>query len=296
MLFKLLLLLAIVMVVFIYLRMLQEKETQKIEGFTQQKEAYVFKQNDEKYDTFYSEYYDEVHDTEKHNEFEMMLMLKQTMPSTKYSTILDIGCGTGCLVDKLTTLGYHVFGVDKSESMIRMAEKKYPKNEFQCNTVMDPMLFESSSFTHILCTYFTLYEIDDMTIFFRHCYYWLKSGGFLIVHLVEPNQFSNTHRPSPKKRIIQRLLDTTNYQYTSSYNSVGEDGGVVVFKEEFTDKKNKNRRENEHTLKMPGIESILNIAKQNGFIVHSKANLESYNGDENQYLYVFERIQGNLYL
>lgn len=121
-LFKLLLLLSIIMVIFMYLRMLQEKEIKKIEGFTQN-ESYVFKENDEKYDTFYSEYYEDVHNTKKHNNFEIMLMLNQTMPSKKYSTILDVGCGTGCLVDQLTTMGFHAFGVDKSKAMIETAEK-----------------------------------------------------------------------------------------------------------------------------------------------------------------------------
>lgn len=40
--------------------------------------------------------------------------------------ILDLGCGTGDLANKLKDMGVKVIGVDKSENMIEQAHKKYP--------------------------------------------------------------------------------------------------------------------------------------------------------------------------
>lgn len=59
-------------------------------------------------------------------------------------------------------------------------------------------------------------------------------------------------------------------------------------KEHFEDKLG-NIRENENTLYMDDIETILKIAIKTGFIVHSKIDMAKYNGDENQYLYLLER-------
>jgi trans-aconitate methyltransferase len=45
--------------------------------------------------------------------------------------ILDLGCGTGDLTDKLHKLGVNVVGIDKSENMIEQAKKKYPHLKFE---------------------------------------------------------------------------------------------------------------------------------------------------------------------
>ena len=63
---------------------------------------------------------------------------------------------------------------------------------------------------------------------------------------------------------------------------------TVVISETFSDK-NGHVRQNENTLYMEPIETILKIAMRRGFIVHSKSNMVVQNGDENQYLYIFER-------
>jgi len=46
-------------------------------------------------------------------------------------SILDLGCGTGDLAQKLNSYGVQVMGVDQSESMIEEAGKKYPQLPFE---------------------------------------------------------------------------------------------------------------------------------------------------------------------
>ena len=62
-----------------------------------------------------------------------------------------------------------------------------------------------------------------------------------------------------------------------------------MFKEKFVDKETKHIRENENTLYMETIEDILKIASKSGFIIKGKIDMKKCNGDENQYLYIFER-------
>lgn len=295
---KLVIILAIVLYLLIMYRI--QNERFQIEGFSQ-KEHYNLKQDADKYDGFYVDLYDTIQKPEQRNLFEIMVLLRQTMPTQK-SNMLDIGCGTGNLVNELSKMGYRAYGIDKSQDMIKFAEKKHEYNDFKCTDIVDPMLFEPSTFTHILCTNFTIYEFDNKTIFFRHCFHWLKSGGYLFVHLVDPEKFDtiapigkykldkNPQRMS-KKRITDTTVDFPHFEYKSSYD-FGEN--TALFKETFTDKKTKNVRQNEQQLYFSTLEEILDIAKKNGFIVHSKADMEECIDDENQYLYIFERIQGNL--
>lgn len=46
-------------------------------------------------------------------------------------SILDLGCGTGDLANKLFELGVKVIGVDLSENMISQAKEKFPNIEFK---------------------------------------------------------------------------------------------------------------------------------------------------------------------
>ena len=48
--------------------------------------------------------------------------------------ILDLGCGTGHLTEKIAEVGARVIGVDRSPEMIRQAKEKYPALRFE---VMD---------------------------------------------------------------------------------------------------------------------------------------------------------------
>ena len=40
--------------------------------------------------------------------------------------VVDLDCGNGMLTKKLAEKGYHVLGVDDSETMLRLAEKTAP--------------------------------------------------------------------------------------------------------------------------------------------------------------------------
>ena len=46
------------------------------------------------------------------------------------SRVCDLGCGPGHLADHLRSLGVHAFGMDLSPSMIAIAQKRYPSNDY----------------------------------------------------------------------------------------------------------------------------------------------------------------------
>ena len=266
------------------------------EGFDQS-ESFVLRENNNIYDNFYSDKYDVLMKPEERAIFEINAVIQMTNPSEN-SVFLDIGSGTGDLVNKLQSKGYSVYGIDKSPSMVEKCQQKYPESEVVCKDVSDPMTFEHNTFSHILCTGFTIYHMQDKEMFFKNSYYWLRQNGYLIIHLVDrdtydpitpiakPTFMDNLQKYTPI-RITKSEVDFTDYSYKSDVLFPKDDIKVIV-KETFTDN-NGHVRQNENTLYMEPTDTILKIAIKHGFIVHSKIDMSKQNGDEHQYLYVLER-------
>jgi SAM-dependent methyltransferase len=290
------------MIVFIYLLYkyteIPSKRANNFEGFSQDK-PFVLKMDEQIYDEFYVEVYDELHATDKRSTWLIEQVVKMTEP-TKQSIMLDVGCGTCKVIHKLKQMGYSVYGVDKSKKMVDYVENLYPDIEVQHCDVMDPMAFERSSFTHILCTGFTIYEIPDKKTLFRNLYHWLKPNAYLIIHLAEPDKFSAV---SPTKDAIQwmpffktekpRTTDSVSefddFQYKQSIHS-SPSTNITKITETFTDKETNQIRQNEQALIMEPIDSILTLASREGFILHGKVDMSECNGDKHQYLYILERL------
>lgn len=265
----------------------------KTEGFSQN-DNFILKTNNDIYDDFYGEIYDTIHKPELRVPYEIHKIIETTQADDN-SIFLDIGSGSGYVVNELNELGYDAYGVDKSFDMVRYSEDKYTNSIYKQGDVYDSMLFDKNIFSHILCLYYTIYQFKDKRTFFKNCYFWLKPGGYLIIHLVEPSKFDTTVPASKHilfgspqnfydERLTEHSIDFDSFKYKSSYifNDTNSD---VVFKETFTDTLTTKIRQNEQILYMENIESIVTIAKQNGFIAHGMFDLK----EEHQYLYIFER-------
>jgi SAM-dependent methyltransferase len=305
---KLLLILGIILG-FIIIYKLTEPPKQPFEGFTQ-KEPFVLKINDEVYDDFYSDIYDQLYETKVRTQKELVQVLKMTEPTTKNSTFLDIGSGTGYAVDQLRQGGYVAFGLDKSQAMVKYSEQQYPESEYKCGDAQDPMIFDSGTFTHVLCTNFTIYLMEDKATFLKNCYFWLKPNGYLILHLVNRNMFS-IYKPQGREpifdtkgfskkhvRSIETATEFADYNYSAKYqypkNKYDAITKQVVFREKFVDKETKHVRQNEQTIHLDGLNEIVKMAIQAGFIVKGKMTMEKVNkkgpyADRYQHLYIFER-------
>lgn len=271
----------------------------KAETFTQL-EPFVLKQNGEVYDTFYAELYDALHDTDKRIQSELIEMIHLTNPTTKYTTFLDVGSGTGNIVHELNEAGYDAYGIERSRKMVDYANAKFPDVNIIHGDVMDTMNFESGTFTHILCTYFTIYQFENKKLFFRNCYHWLKPNSFLIVHLVDTDKFeriipksNSANGPKREQRGRQQVLSQIeqfdDYQYKMDCELPTGNSNIASLKETLTDNQTGHVRQNEQTLYMESLPDILNLAASSGFISHGYATMKKCNGDENQFLYIFER-------
>jgi len=285
-----LLLLTIILVIILVINY----SNKNIETF-ESKEKFLIKRDKEIYDDFYVDIYDELVFDEVKNEFEIGKIINDTH-LTKHSKILDIGSGTGHHVGALHKLGYNSCGVDYSKSMINKAKSNYPNAKYINDDIMNPMVFNHSSFTHILSLYFTIYYIKDKRQFFENCYDWLYPGGYLILHLVNKNKFDPimpVGNPfmivSPQKYSKERITTTVakfkNYNYSSKFDIQGDNAKLI---EKFTNTTNGKVRKNELNLYMSSQNQILSMAKDSGFILTKKYNMNDCGYDYN-YLYVLQK-------
>lgn len=283
------------------------------EGFTQQK-PFSSKQNGQLYDEFYASMHDRIHKSRQQSKYDLIQILENTQPSAN-SVFLDVGSGTGHLVNRLQQIGFRAYGIDSSEAMVQHSTKKHPDSEFKCGDVKKTMEFDPETFSHILCTHFTFYEIRDKPMFVKNCKRWLKIGGYMVLHLVDKMKFdtiipigkiANTNinanietdknidssidtniGTNTNKRILSSSVSLPTMKYTNKY--VFQENDLVKRIETFTCKKTKYVRQQELEMDIPPVEDTLHMIKSHGFHVKGYATYDSYNGDKHQYLYFFEK-------
>ena len=267
------------------------------EGF-EQTNQFIFKTGSDIYDDFYTDIYDSLLFSNVKNDYEVGQIINSTKP-TQESIILDVGSGTGHHVDSLNKKGFKAIGLDNSQSMIEKAKENYPDYDFVQGDVLNAMQFQSQSFTHILCLYFTIYHIKDKMRFFNNCMNWLMPGGNLVVHVVDRDMFDPILPPAnplmmltpqryAKKRITKSNVTFQDFKYSANFDlDDGKNEGKFI--EKFQNKENgKIFRKQEHKIYMESEKDILIMAKESGFIMQGKIDLIKA-GYEYQYLYIFQK-------
>jgi 2-polyprenyl-3-methyl-5-hydroxy-6-metoxy-1,4-benzoquinol methylase len=271
-------------------------KVENIEGFTQEKK-YVLKDNNDLYDDFYGKIYDLLVFDEIKNNYEID-EIKRTTKLNKKSNVLDVGSGSGHHVGGLNKLGIQSEGVDKSESMIKMAKKNYPKSKYKLGSVENSITYNRGQFSHITALYFTIYYIQNKVQFFENCFSWLKPGGYLILHLVNRDKFDpiiNTANPlhmvSPQKyakeRIMNSMVKFKNFKYKAKFE-LEKERNIGHFKEIIKHDKSGRIRENNHLLYMDTQKHILSLAKSAGFRMKGKIDMVNCMY-EYQYLYILQK-------
>jgi SAM-dependent methyltransferase len=260
------------------------------EGF-EQTEKFIFKTGPDVYDRFYTDIYDYLIFNDIKNDYEVGEIINKTAPTSE-SRVLDIGCGTGHHVGSLIKKNIDVIGIDISPAMIAQAKHNYPNGKFQTADAMNPNDFPSNSFTHILCMYFTIYYFKDKQQFFENAYNWLMPGGYLVVHLVDRDNFSPIlplENPSipllgePKPNVSKTKIN--NVDYTSTFY-LDKKTDMARFVEKFENIADNRIRRNEHIMYMPTVKQIVDDAQEIGFSLEGILDMVTCEY-QYQYLYIF---------
>ena len=88
--------------------------------------------------------------------------------------ILDLGCGTGQLTEKLRLAGVNAIGIDSAPSMIEQARRNYPQIEF---FLADARNFQVEQPLNAVFSNAVLHWIPDADAVIRSIYRALKPGG-----------------------------------------------------------------------------------------------------------------------
>jgi len=287
----------IIVILMLFVALFKKNIRNGIEGFQESKE-FVFKDSTDLYDDFYANLYDYLVYNNVKNEYEIGQIINQTKPTSE-SIILDVGCGTGNHVAGLNHKGFKTVGMDNSAAMIEKAHKNYPDYDFVQGDAMNAMEFQPGSFTHIICMYFTIYYFKNKMQFFNNAIKWLMPGGYLVVHVVDPDMFDPIIPPanpllmlSPQRYAKQRITSSNvvfdDFKYNGNFE-MDKKTGSARFVEKFKNKESgKIFRKQEHQFYMEPEVKIVVMAKDAGFIVLGKIDLINA-GYEYQYLYVFQK-------
>ena len=108
----------------------------------------------------------------------------------KYERILDVGCGTGTLTEKLSESGASVTGIDASKEMIAKAKASFPNIEF---FVKDATDFEFKEPFDAAFSNATLHLINDQEKALQCIYNALKEGGRFVFEMGGKHNIENIH-------------------------------------------------------------------------------------------------------
>ena len=248
--------------------------------------------NSNLYDDFYSNIYDKLHNCNDKNTL-LVDIIKNNSNIKKTSTILDIGSGTGEIVNILSK-NFDTHGIDKSDAMIKLSKTKFPNNKFINADFLNNNLNYDYNYTHLLCLNQMIYEIKNKKEFFINCYQILSYHGILVLHLVDINKFNrlvnackvNNFNPSKflKDKNVKSKIDFDNFKYTADFitnKDINE--GLINEVFEFNDG---SIRKNEHKLYMENYKTILQYAKDSGFIIDGQIAIKNNDGE---YIFILKK-------
>lgn len=141
-------------------------------------------------------------------------------------TILDIGCGTGILVDMLNKKGFHADGIDSSEDAIRFAQSN-KKGNFIFSDVNS---FNSSKKYDLIVSTQLIEHLRDPRIFLQCVKKVLKKGGLL---LIETPNLNSWRRKSLWRRRIGGMYNCPDHRFSYSHKSLIhllEENGFSIYR------------------------------------------------------------------
>jgi SAM-dependent methyltransferase len=277
------------------------------EGF-RQRERFVAKHDAESFDDFYAGVHDRLHAPERY--LDVVLQAVEMTQPTSRAVFLDVcvGASSGAAAAALAARGHDVFALDASEAMAATCAARRPAlaGRIKVADAADSMCYDRATFSHILCTNFAIYRVQDKVAFFRNCFFWLRPGGTLILHAVDRDRFDTIVPaarprllPDPQKSVKTRItaseIDFGDFKYRAAYDfsespaksKAGEGATCVGFTETFTDAASGSVRQNLRSLWMePDADALLEIARFAGFM---PTGLADFSEDTHQHILVLER-------
>ena len=128
-----------------------------------------------------------------------IIHIKDITKINKNSILLDAGCGSGKHFQVIRDLYPEIAieGVDISKSMIEKSRIRNPGDNFICTSLSTSELYKKKIFTHVLFLHDAIHlnTSSEISSILNNFNKWLKSGGYLSLHILNPNKLD----PGPRK-------------------------------------------------------------------------------------------------
>jgi predicted TPR repeat methyltransferase len=127
--------------------------------------------------------------------------------------VLDLGCGTGLMGEKIKHLADHLTGVDVSPNMIQQAERKNIYNDLMIGDVNN--IFDSQADMDLVVAADVFTYIGDLSEIFKQTYQVLKPDGLFAFTVEKTNEtdyvLQKTIRFAHNKKYIEKLAQDNNF-------------------------------------------------------------------------------------
>ena len=119
---------------------------------------------------------------------------------TRDSIVADLGCGTGSLALRLADAAGHVYGIDFSPQMLRIADEKLCADgatnvSFHLSTVDGSCDVLEPGSVDVLCAYSILHLVPDLQDALKRMFALVKPGGVLVSSTVVLGESWVPYRP-----------------------------------------------------------------------------------------------------
>jgi SAM-dependent methyltransferase len=106
--------------------------------------------------------------------------------------IVDLGCGSGLLAEKLVAAGYDVLGIDSSPAFLAIARERVPSARFKARSVFQTPIPRCSAVVSTGEVFNYLFDTSNnrngLEALFGRIYSALEPGGVLAFDLADPGQ------------------------------------------------------------------------------------------------------------
>lgn len=149
-----------------------------------------------------------------YNELLEQPALRTLLPDPAGRTVLDAGCGAGDLSAFLTARGATTHGVDLSEKMLALAQKRYPELSFERLALEDIASLEQSY--DLVVSSLAFHYVEDYEALIASIRERLKPGGELLFSIEHPLTVADKQR-----RYWVQDADGTDHYAFDDYQTEG---------------------------------------------------------------------------
>ncbi len=144
--------------------------------------------------------------------------VEKLLGDLKGKRVLDIGCGTGRIIQMLRERGAEIVAFDISEEMLGIVNRKFPNIECVVGD-SDELPFEDESFDLVLGL-FWIVHLGDLRASFDEVYRVLKKGGRFILSNINQRKAPKLTTKSGENIVIesyyhmpQKVVEALEYAY-----------------------------------------------------------------------------------